>query len=285
MKVVKTVPELNRLLAPLRADDKSIGLVPTMGSLHEGHLSLVAAARADNDIVVMSVFVNPTQFAPDEDFEAYPRDLEQDIQLAAEAGVDVIFAPLTDEVYPPGFSTFIEVAGAETAGLCAASRPGHFRGVTTVVAILLDLVRPTRAYFGQKDAQQLAVIRRMAIDLALPAEIVGCPIVRDPDGLALSSRNAYLSATERAAALVLYRSLQAAREAIESGQHSRDKIIALVERLIAAEPLAEVQYVEARDAAGLVAPPTLTGETLIAAAARFGTARLIDNIIVEIKET
>ncbi len=285
MKVLETVLDLNRYLAPYHRAGKSIGLVPTMGSLHAGHLSLVATARADNDIVVMSIFVNPTQFAPGEDFEAYPRDLERDTELAAEAGVDAIFAPLTAELYPPGFSTFIDVVGVETSGMCAASRPGHFRGVTTVVDILLNLVRPARAYFGQKDAQQLAVIRRMASDLALVPEIVGCPIVREPDGLALSSRNAYLSPPERSAAPVLYQALRVARDAIESGQRSRDKIITMVEHHITAEPLAKLEYVEARNAAGQEAPSILTGEILLAVAARFGTSRLIDNIIVEIEET
>lgn len=281
MQLIESIFELNRFLAPLRAAGKSIGFVPTMGYLHEGHLSLVAAARADNDMVVMSIFVNPTQFTPGEDFQTYPRDLERDAALAAEAGVDAIFAPPAAEIYPSGFSTIVEVAGTETTGLCAAARPGHFRGVTTVVAILLNLIRPDRAYFGQKDAQQLAVIKRMVRDLVFACEVVGCPIVREPDGLALSSRNVYLSAEERAAAPVLYRALLAVKEAIGSGERSRDKIVGTVKRLITVEPLAELEYVEIRAGEDFSTPEQLAGQVLIAVAVRFGKARLIDNITVE----
>jgi pantoate--beta-alanine ligase len=282
MKVLETVFELNSYLAPVRAAGKSVGLVPTMGYLHEGHLSLVAAARRENDIVLLSIFVNPTQFVPGEDFDSYPRDLARDTALADEAGVDAIFAPIPEDIYPPGFATLVEVAGEETIGLCAASRPGHFGGVTTVVAVLMNLIRPGRAYFGQKDAQQLAVIRRMVQDLAIDCEIIGCPIVREPDGLALSSRNVYLTPAERTAAPVLYQSLLEARGAVEQGERSRAKIIEMVKTQIAAEPLAALEYADVRGLPGLTTSDVLAGAILIAAAVKFGRARLIDNIIVEV---
>jgi pantoate--beta-alanine ligase len=209
MQVFDTVLALRQYLTAQRAAGRRIGLVPTMGYLHEGHLSLVRTARQEYDVVVMSIFVNPKQFGPQEDFAAYPRDMERDLRLAQEAGVDAVFTPVVAEMYPPGFSTEVMVH-VLTAPLCGASRPGHFQGVTTVVAKLFNIVAPDRAYFGQKDYQQALVIQKMVHDLLMPLEVVICPTVRDPDGLAMSSRNAYLNSAERQAALVLWRTLRLA---------------------------------------------------------------------------
>ena len=282
MKVARTKRELRELLAGDGGDGRAIGLVPTMGALHEGHLSLLREARRRCDVVVMSLFVNPSQFGPQEDLEAYPRDEEHDLALAEDAGVDVVYAPAADEVYPDGFATSVEVGGGLTDVLCgdpARRGPGHFKGVTTVVAKLFNSVQPDIAFFGQKDAQQVAVIRRMARDLDFPVEIVALPIVREPDGLALSSRNAYLSAEQRERAGALSRALRAAASAASapgSLQGALDVARAELERA-GIEP----EYLEARDPDDLSPVESFNGRpVLVAVAARVGPARLIDNVVI-----
>ena len=242
MQVFDTVSGLREFLAAHRTAGKRIGLVPTMGYLHAGHLSLVHAARRECDVVVMSIFVNPKQFGPQEDFATYPRDMEGDLRQAREAGVDAVFAPAVEEMYPPGFLTEVTVHEL-TAPLCGASRPGHFNGVTTVVAKLFNIVGPDRAYFGQKDYQQVTVLRKMATDLCMPLEVVTCPTVREPDGLAMSSRNAYLNPAERQAALVLSRALRLAEERLAQGERQGARLTAMLRDCIAKEPLARIDYV------------------------------------------
>jgi pantoate--beta-alanine ligase len=257
-----------------------VGLVPTMGALHEGHLSLVRHARADDDVVVVSVFVNPTQFGPSEDYARYPRDSERDLALLRDLGTDLVFMPPVEEMYPEGFDTHVEVEKL-TQRLEGASRPGHLRGVATVVAKLFNIVQPHRAYFGQKDAQQLAVIRRLTRDLDLPVEVVGLPTVREPDGLAMSSRNAYLSPEERKAALVLYRSLEAAQELWRSGVRDASLIRRRMNEVLAAPAtggLARVDYVSVADAGTLEELETVDRPALVSLAVRIGKTRLIDNV-------
>jgi pantoate--beta-alanine ligase len=254
-----------------------IGLVPTMGALHEGHLSLVRRARADNDTVVVSIFVNPTQFGPSEDYARYPRDPDRDLALLRDLGTDVVFMPPVEEMYPEGFDTYVQVEKLSQV-LEGASRPGHFRGVATVVTKLFNIVQPHRAYFGQKDAQQLAVIRRLTRDLDLPVEVVGLPTVREPDGLAMSSRNAYLSPEERKAAPVLYRSLEAAQELWRSGVRDVSLIRQRMNEVLAAEPLARVDYVSVADAETLEELETVDRPALVSLAVRIGGTRLIDNV-------
>ena len=263
-----------------RSEGRVIGFVPTMGALHAGHLSLVEAARRDSSPVVVSIFVNPKQFGPQEDFAKYPRSLEDDQAQLERLGVDFLFAPSVEEMYPPGFRTTVNV---ESLGdrLEGRARPGHFRGVVTVVLKLLEIVAPQFAYFGRKDAQQLRVIRQMAADLALDAEIVTCPIVREADGLALSSRNAYLSPKERRAATVLYRALDAARQAIAAGEHDAARLAEAMRGVLAAEPLAAVDYAEIVDADSFQTVTRLRGACLALLAARIGPARLIDNMLIE----
>jgi len=261
------------------AIEGEVGLVPTMGYLHEGHLSLVRAARRENTHVVVSIFVNPTQFAPNEDLARYPRDEERDLRLLEREGVDGVFAPRVGEMYAQGFSTYVTVEGL-TGRLEGASRPTHFRGVTTVVLKLFNIIQPDRAYFGQKDAQQLAVIRRMTRDLDLPVRIVGMPIVREPDGLAMSSRNAYLTPEQRTAATVLRRALAAAEGLFEDGVHDAAQIRRRVEGVIAEEPLAEVDYVSVADAETLEELQAFDAPALVSLAARFGQTRLIDNVVL-----
>jgi pantoate--beta-alanine ligase len=247
-----------------------------MGALHEGHLSLVRRARAENASVLASIFVNPTQFGPHEDFSRYPRDLEADCRLLETAGCDAVFAPTTRDIYPEGFGTSIDV-GLVARPLEGKRRPGHFAGVATVVARLLLLVRPERAYFGEKDAQQLAVIRRLVTDLALPVEIVGCPIVREPDGLAMSSRNAYLDPQQRKAASVLFSSLEAAAALWAAGRQGVGDLEAALLSVLQSEPLAKVDYASAVDPLTFERPTHDTGDILLALAAWIGTTRLIDN--------
>ncbi|MBI1929694.1 pantoate--beta-alanine ligase [Candidatus Poribacteria bacterium] len=261
-----------------RAEGKQIGLVPTMGYLHEGHLSLVRRARADNDWVVVSIFVNPIQFGPNEDLANYPRDFDRDRQLLEAEGVDLIFAPTVEGMYPPGSLTFVEVEGNLTKGLCGASRPGHFRGVTTVVSKLFNIVLPHRAYFGQKDAQQLAVIGRMVADLNFDIEIIPMPIVREPDGLAMSSRNRYLNPEERRSATTLYRSLQLAKGLIENRERDAAKITAAMRNLIGQEKPARIDYIEIIDANSFEPMGPVHREILIALAVFMGGTRLIDNV-------
>jgi pantoate--beta-alanine ligase len=282
MRIVPAKRELREALAPVRAARRRIGLVPTMGYLHEGHLSLLRAARAECDVVVMSLFVNPTQFGPGEDYERYPRDEERDAALAEREGVDWLYAPPAEEVYPPGFATSVAVEGSLSDVLCgdpARRGPEHFRGVTTIVAKLFNTVQPDRAYFGQKDAQQAIVLRRMVRDLDFPVELRVLPTVRDSDGLALSSRNAYLAPAERARALALSRALQAAKQIADGGGSVREALAAARAELDAAE--LEPEYLEARDAEELAPAESFNGRpVLVAVAARVGSARLIDNILI-----
>jgi pantoate--beta-alanine ligase len=283
MRTVRTKAELCEALEPARRDRRSVGLVPTMGYLHEGHVSLLRAARRRCDVVVMSLFVNPAQFGPGEDFESYPRDEARDAELADQAGVDLIYAPPPDEVYPEGFATTVEVGGELTEVLDGAPGQrgaGHFRGVTTVVAKLLNSVAPDVAFFGQKDAQQALVIRRMVRDLDFPVEIEILPTVREPDGLAMSSRNAYLSPEERRRAAALARALRAAEAAAESGETRADVVLDAARAELEHAGI-EPEYLEAREAEGLAPAQILNGRpVLIAVAARVGRARLIDNLVI-----
>jgi len=283
MDTVKKIDVLRSRLKEASKDGKSVGLVPTMGFLHEGHLSLIKRARKENDLLVVSLFVNPTQFGPGEDLESYPRDLKKDAALCEGKGADILFAPDAGEMYFEDYGTYVEVSGELTKGLCGKSRPTHFRGVTSVVSKLFNIVDPDRAYFGQKDAQQVAVIKRMVRDLNFDVEIVVCPIVREEDGLAKSSRNIYLSKDEREAALVLNRSLRAAAERISYGERNGHEIKAMVEKMIKEEPLSAIDYVEVVDAESIKPIETLKGSVLVALAVRFGKARLIDNICLEVE--
>lgn len=283
MQLVRLVGEVRDAVAAARKEGCLVGLVPTMGFLHDGHAALIRQAAAECGYVVVSVFVNPTQFGPAEDFAAYPRDLERDLRICEEAGASVVFAPAAEEVYPAGFRTYVEVEGLSGV-LCGASRPGHFRGVATVVAKLFNMVAPDRAYFGQKDYQQTLVLRCMVRDLNLPLEVVIVPTVRHADGLAMSSRNTYLNPAERAAATVLYRALETARRVIASGERDAAALRQQLLALIAAEPLAAVDYVAVSD------PQTLAplggfrdGDTvLVALAVKVGRTRLIDNALIPV---
>jgi pantoate--beta-alanine ligase len=284
MKLCKTVAELRTEVALAKVAGRSIGLVPTMGALHEGHGSLIAAARKENELVIVSVFVNPTQFGPGEDLDAYPRTLEADCLLAEQMGADIVFAPTPKEMYPSEDMTWVEVTGDITKVLCGRSRPIHFRGVTTVVSKLFNLAQPDRAYFGQKDAQQVQVIKRMVKDLFFNVQLRIMPIVREADGLAKSSRNTYLSPEERQAGLVLSRSLRQAEALFEQGEGERDgaELVEVVREMIAAEPLSEIDYVEIYELPDLTPlAGKIVGSCLLAVAVRFGTTRLIDNIILE----
>jgi pantoate--beta-alanine ligase len=277
MTTIATIVELRRVLDGHRAAGRSVGFVPTMGYLHIGHASLMRAARADNDVVVASIFVNPLQFGAGEDLDAYPRDLPGDTALAERSGVDVLFVPSAREMYPDAIRTTVSVRGV-SQGFEGRARPTHFDGVATVVAKLFAIVGPCRAYFGEKDAQQLAVVRRMVHDLSVPVEVVGCPTVREDDGLAMSSRNAYLTREERAAAPVLHRALQTGVRAVEAGERDPHVVQAAMERVVAGEPLAQLDYVGVVDAASFEVPDLLTGSLRFLIAARFGKARLIDNV-------
>jgi len=281
MRIIEKISEVRTIVGSLRREGKTIGFVPTMGYLHQGHMSLVKASRQANDITIMSIFVNPAQFGPKEDFEKYPRDMDADSKKADEAGVDMIFLPTVKEMYPDDYSTYVEVLGI-TDKLCGKSRPGHFKGVCTVVLKLFNIVCPDRAYFGQKDAQQAAVINRMVKDLNSKVMIITCPIVRESDGLAMSSRNVYLRSEERKAALVLSRSLKEAAGMIENGEANSEKLRNYLINSIVCEELADIDYVEILDAKTLEFKETLKGSMLLAVAARFGNTRLIDNVIVEV---
>jgi pantoate--beta-alanine ligase len=274
-----TVITLNELQAARRSFAGSVGLVPTMGYLHEGHLSLVRRAKEECDKVVVSIFVNPTQFGPKEDLSKYPRDLDRDLGLLEALGVDLVWTPTVEEMYPPGYQTWVEVETISRP-LEGAMRPGHFRGVTTVVAKLFTGVQPDRAYFGQKDAQQAAVIRQMRRDLNFPLEIVVCPIVREPDGLAMSSRNVYLDPEQRKAATVLYRSLSAAKNAYENGERDAGKLRQIMKDVLATEPLTQVQYVSCADYDTLEELETVKAKTLLSMAVFLGKTRLIDNFVL-----
>jgi len=273
LRIVRTRAELREALA---AAPRPVGLVPTMGWLHDGHRTLIRQARAENETTVVSIFVNPRQFGDPADLEQYPRSEARDVALCTDEGVDLVFAPSVEEVYPPAFDTIVKV-GAVAEPLEGAARPGHFEGVATVVAILFDLVGAEHAYFGQKDAQQLLVIRRMALDLALPTEVIGCPTVREPDGMAMSSRNVHLSTEERTAAPVIHRALLAGRARWKSGERSGDAIRGAIREVLDSEPLAKTEYVSVADGETLREVDRVDGPALLSTAVRFGSTRLIDN--------
>lgn len=278
MQLVHTIAEVREIVSAWRKEGLSVGLVPTMGYLHEGHQSLIKKSVEQNDRTVVSVFVNPIQFGPNEDLASYPRDINRDMEKVNEVGGDLIFNPEPSEMYPGHFTSFIDTTET-TELLCGAVRPIHFRGVCTVVGKLFNIVCPDRAYFGQKDAQQLATIKRFARDLNFPIEIIACPIVREEDGLAKSSRNTYLSAEERKAALILSQSLKLGKKAVEEGEKSAKKIIDIITANLKTEPLARIDYVEVVDFENIQRVATIQGETLVAIAVYIGKTRLIDNFI------
>lgn len=280
MKLFETVADMKAQVAAWKAEGLTIGLVPTMGALHEGHMSLMDAARAACDRVAVSVFVNPLQFGPDEDYDSYPRDIERDAAICREHGVDAVFHPEPAEMYPPNYNTYV-VMETLTDALCGASRPGHFRGVCTVVNKLFNIVQPDKAFFGQKDAQQLAIIKRMVADLNMNLQVVGCPIVREEDGLAKSSRNTYLSPEERAAALVLSRAVFAGQQAVAEGLRDAAALKQLMCDIVAAEPLARIDYIEVVDGETMQPTEQLGRFVLAALAVYIGSTRLIDNFIYE----
>jgi pantoate--beta-alanine ligase len=279
MRLCHSIDEVRAASRTGRREGKSLGLVPTMGALHEGHLSLVRAAKAQCDLVVVSIFVNPLQFGPNEDLAKYPRNFDRDRELVAKEGVDFIFAPRVEEMYPAGAVTYVTVEGLSDK-LCGRSRSGHFRGVTTVVSKLFNIVEPDRAFFGQKDAAQSTIIRRMVRDLNIPVRVVVCPIVREPDGLAMSSRNAYLDAGQRKSALLLYRSLAAIQERFDQGERKAHVLIDAGKRTIAHEPLVRLDYIEIVDPGTLEPVDDLSRGGLAAVAAFVGNVRLIDNFVL-----
>ncbi|MHC4619715.1 MAG: pantoate--beta-alanine ligase [Planctomycetota bacterium] len=280
MQVVRTIESVRRLVKGARSEGRKTGLVPTMGALHMGHISLIEAAMGQCDFVVVSIFVNPTQFGPGEDFEKYPRPFEADLEICRKAGVDAVFAPTPKEVYGPENVTWVNVEKL-TEPLCGRFRPGHFRGVTTVCAKLFNMVLPDIAFFGQKDAQQAVVIKRMVADLNMPLEIVVCPTVREPDGLAVSSRNKYLSEQQRKDAALIYKSLQGCRELIESGIRDAAQITAQMRKVLEQVPSIKIEYVSIVDSDTLQSLDRVSGRVLAAVAARIGPARLIDNIVID----
>jgi pantoate--beta-alanine ligase len=279
MLVLHTIAETRAECTRIRLEGKTLGLVPTMGALHEGHLSLVRAAQASCDTVAVSIFVNPTQFGPKEDFSSYPRTLEADCSTLETAGVDLVFAPSVQEMYPSGASTFVEVPGLSDR-LDGASRPGHFRGVATVVTKLLNIFAPEHAFFGQKDAAQVAVLRKMVSDLRFAVQLDVCPIVREPDGLAMSSRNRNLNNEQRRQALVLSRALLGVQELAQKGEHESAKLLAKALRVLAEEPAVQVDYCRVVDPDTLEDVPDVSKGALVAVAARVGTTRLIDNLLL-----
>lgn len=281
MRVVRVPDELRSLVDVARRAGGTVGLVPTMGALHRGHVSLLQRARTENRLVVMSNFVNPLQFGPGEDYAAYPRDAEGDARLADDAGTDVVFQPDPQVMYPPGYATHVEVSGLDQH-LCGRYRPGHFRGVATVVLKLFNLVQPDRAYFGLKDYQQVAIIQRMVCDLNVPVEVVACETVRDTDGLALSSRNRYLSPRGRAAAPVLYRALQAGRQVIVDGESSAARVREAMRAHLDQEMLARVQYLSVSDASTLQELEVVEGKVVLALAVWIEGVRLIDNLVIDV---
>ena len=282
MKLVKTISEVRDEVKEWKAQGLKVALVPTMGYLHEGHKSLIERAHRENDKVVVSVFVNPIQFGPTEDLASYPRDIERDSKVCEEAGADLIFHPEKEEMYFDDFCTYVDMDGL-TKGLCGKTRPTHFRGVCTVVSKLFNIVTPDRAYFGQKDAQQLAVIKRMVRDLSIDIEIIGCPIVREEDGLAKSSRNTYLSSEERKAATILSKSLALGKKALEEGERDSKKIIEIITTNINTEKLAKIDYVEVVNSLSMETVDKVENSVLVAMAVYIGKTRLIDNFIFEIQ--
>lgn len=281
MRVVEKVNDVRATVKEWKAKGLKVGFVPTMGYLHEGHESLIRKASEENDRVVVSIFVNPIQFGPKEDLSTYPRDLDRDSKVCEGAGADIIFHPENEEMYFEDFSTFVDMNGL-TAGLCGKSRPTHFRGVCTVVTKLFNIVAPDRAYFGEKDAQQLAVIKRMVRDLNIDIEIIGCPIVREKDGLAKSSRNTYLSIEERNAATILNKALTLAKEKIQSGERNSKVIIKLIEEILNSEKLARVDYIEVVDSLSMEGVERIEKSVLVAIAVFIGKTRLIDNFTYEL---
>lgn len=281
MDITTTIAQTRKYIKEWRSQGLTIGLVPTMGYLHDGHASLIRQARESCQKVVVSIFVNPMQFGANEDLSTYPRDLEADSRLCESLGVDVIFHPEPEEMYAPGFCSFVDMDGL-TKELCGRSRPIHFRGVCTVVSKLFNIVTPNKAFFGQKDAQQLAVIRRMVTDLNMDIEIVGCPIVREEDGLARSSRNVYLSPEERQAALVLSKTIALGQRMVQEGVRDSGKLVQAMKEAIAQEPLARIDYVEAVSMDTIQPVGTIQGRVLVAMAVFIGKTRLIDNFIVEV---
>jgi pantoate--beta-alanine ligase len=279
MKIIKTISEMRDYSKEMRSAGEAIGFAPTMGYLHDGHISLFKAARSQNTKAVVSIFVNPTQFGPAEDLSTYPRDIEGDLEKCEMASVDAVFIPEARDMYPIGYSTYVDVSGV-TAVMEGARRPGHFRGVTTVVAKLFNIVMPHKAYFGQKDYQQTVVVRRMAQDLNMSTEIVVLPTVREPDGLAMSSRNAYLSPRERAAALVIYRALSSAKNLYDAGERHADALIDKIREVAKGEPFVDLEYAEAADAETLSPLGEIDRKAVLAVAARVGKTRLIDNVLL-----
>jgi len=282
MKQIQTVKSMQHLAARLRRQGKTVGFVPTMGALHEGHMSLIHAARKACDIVIVSIFVNPTQFGPAEDYTTYPRTLKADAALCRRAGVDFLFCPAVKEMYPSGFQTFIQVEKL-SQGLCGPFRPGHFRGVTTVVLKLFQILQPHQAFFGQKDYQQSRIIRQMVQDLALPIRVIILPTMREADGLAMSSRNAHLSREERRAASVLYQALKLAKERIRQGKNSSEMVRKNILDLLHQEPLVRLEYLEIVNSEDFKETKEIAGHILIAIAAWVGKTRLIDNIRINIR--
>ena len=280
MKLAKTIQSVRALVQKARSRNKKIGLVPTMGAFHPGHISLIETAVKECDFVVVSVFVNPTQFGPAEDFKKYPRSLDTDLETCRKIGVDVVFAPSTEQMYPVQNLTWVNVEKL-TESLCGQFRPEHFRGVTTVCAKLFNIIAPDIAFFGRKDAQQAVVIKRMVADLNMPLRIVVCPIVRGPDGLALSSRNQYLTEQQKKDATLIYSSLQKCREMVEAGIEDCTKIIAQMREVLNQAPSINIEYISIVDAETLQSISRITGKILAAVAVKIGTARLIDNILVD----
>nr|WP_308551341.1 pantoate--beta-alanine ligase [uncultured Peptostreptococcus sp.] len=282
MKVIRRIEEIVEITRKIKADGYSLGMVPTMGCLHEGHKSLIKKAVDNNDKVVVSVFVNPTQFGPDEDYDSYPRTLEADAKLCEEIGADYIFHPEPEEMYPEGYSTFVVPSEKMTNILCGITRPGHFRGVCTVLTKLFNIIRPDRAYFGEKDIQQLAIVKRMVTDFNFGIDIIACPIVREDDGLAKSSRNTYLNAEERQAATVLRRSILEGKKLIDSGVLIKEDVLKTIKSVIESEKLARIDYVEIIDFDTFDQVDLIKDNTLIAMAVYIGKTRLIDNMIINL---
>lgn len=283
MKLIKTIEETRKEISQYRQKGASIALVPTMGALHEGHESLMERSLSENDITVVSIFVNPTQFGPNEDFDSYPRNLDQDLAICKKMGVDIVFAPDVEEMYPKDYDTFIEVGSVATV-LEGASRPGHFRGVATVVSKLFNIITPERAYFGQKDAQQVSVIRKMVYDLNIPVSVVPCPIIREQDGLAKSSRNQYLSETERKQSIILSQTLQLGEELLRSGETDSRLILDKMKQNLETEQAARLEYIKIRDAKQLKEVAQIDQPIFILIAAYIGSTRLIDNVFFDPEE-
>lgn len=279
MKVIESIKDMKESSQALRAEGKKISFVPTMGYFHEGHLSLMKKGREAGDVLVVSIFVNPTQFGKGEDFERYPRDIEKDKRLCKGEGVDILFVPRAEEIYPDGYQTYVDVEKV-TKNLCGASRPGHFRGVATVVAKLFNIVRPDIAIFGEKDFQQLVTIKRLVKDLNMDVDVIGMPIVREQDGLAMSSRNSYLSQEERRAALNIYRALRAAKEVFDEGERSAGVLLNEAKRVIEIEPMVVLDYIKLVDVEIMEDLERVEDEALLATAVRVGKTRLIDNILL-----